>query len=189
MLSIKEKRVCLAFAVKPTITYKELGKTLGISPNKVSRTLKSSEGMEYVESLQKDLVGRTMATQAKQLKKLKKVYKKSMKVKTDAQGNKVPVNLPSAVSAVAAIATMTGTDKQVRKPLTLDLVNVDKDDPLYLEKIVSQLLQGYANREIDKTDFEVLLKGIELVAAIGLSTKLHDKLSQLGIKTNLEVFS
>ena len=130
---------------------------------------------EYIEQLQNDVAKQLNLSQLKQIKKLQKIYKAGMKKKIDANGNKVPINLASAVSALATINQMTGMDQVKKSPVKLPN-DVDYNDPKYAEKILVGLMKQYMNRELDKEDLDSLMKSLETLAVYKLGSKLEAQL-------------
>jgi len=190
MLSLKEKRLCIEYVRNPdaprheiaqSATNKKLSK--GGGANRVKKLLDNPEAMAYINELQSNIVKRLSLSQEKEIKKLEKVFKKSMKLRTDANGNRVPVNLASAISARAQIQKMTGLDQVEKEKIELDTSSIDFDDPNYAEKVLIEIMGKYMNRSLDGEDLGALMKSLDTLATYRLGSKVEDQLSQIGVKS------
>ncbi len=183
MLSLKARRIVLQYVKDPEQTFIQVAKHIGCSSTKVSKVINSKEGNAYLEQLQNDVAKRMNLSQKKQIKKLQKIYKKSMKLITDANGNRKPNNLASANQAISIINSMTGLDKEQKAKIQIDTSSIDYDDKNYAEKILMQIMGQYMERTLDKEDLDSLMKSLDTLAQYRLGSKVEESLDNLGVKT------
>ena len=175
MLSIKERRFALEYVKNPeakpgAIVMKVTSKQISTQTASIraKKYLANPEVQEYIEQLQSSVAKQLNLDQLKQVKKLQKIYKAGLKTVNDK-----PVNLVASIQAITTINQMLGLDK-VQKP-PINLRNVDTSSP---ELILSSIMNLYLAREIDKEEYDSMIKGVETLTTFKIAKELQDQLKK-----------